>query len=97
MYILSNMIIYNPHNEKMLKRRIKEAEIILNEIPAKYCFITGSFVYKEKYKDIDIFIISRTKKQIKFKDKKINFTMVDFNEIYSLFYHSASKNCIAKK
>lgn len=90
------MIIYNPHNEKILKGRIEQAEALLNQIPAKYCFITGSFLYKEKYNDIDIFVISRTKKELKFRDKKVKITILDFNDLYSLFYHSTSKSCIAK-
>ena len=90
------MIIYNPQNEKIIKERMERAEALLNQIPAKYCFITGSFLYKEKYNDIDIFVISRTKKEIKFKNKKVKITILDFNDLYSLFYHSASKSCIAK-
>lgn len=90
------MIIYNPHNEKIIQERISRAEAILSQIPAKYCFITGSFLYKEKYKDIDIFVISRTKKKIELKDKKAKVTLIDFNDLHSLFYHSVSKSCIAK-
>jgi len=80
----------------MLKERIKQAEEILNHVQAKYCFITGSFLYKEKYNDIDVFIISRTKKEIKIKNKKVKMTVIDFNDLYSLFCHSISKSCIAK-
>lgn len=93
------MIIYNPHNTQILKGRIKEAEDLLNQIPAKYCFITGSFLYKEKYEDIDIFVITRSKKKMQkldLKNSKANITMLDFNDVYSLFYNSASKSCIAK-
>jgi len=54
------MIIYNPHNGQFLNERIKKADELFNQIPTKYCFITGSFLYKEKYNDIDIFLISRT-------------------------------------
>ncbi len=90
------MIIYNPHNEPLLSRRIKQAQELLNQIPAKYCFITGSFLYKEKYKDIDVFIVSRSKKEIKLKNGKVKITFIDFNDLYSLFYHSISKSCIAK-
>lgn len=93
------MIIYNPHNTEILKGRIKEAEDLLNQIPAKYCFVTGSFLYKEKYEDIDIFVITRSKKKMQklnLKNSKANITLIDFNDLYSLFYHSASKSCIAK-
>lgn len=90
------MIIYNPQNKLILNKRIKKAQEILDSIPAKYCFITGSFLFNESYKDIDIFVISRTKKKIKINNNKINLTIIDFNDLYSLFYHSISKSCIAK-
>ncbi len=63
------MIIYNPHNETLFNERLKEAEELLAQIPTKYCFITGSFLYKEKYKDIDIFVVTRSKKEITLKNK----------------------------
>ncbi|MBI2151238.1 hypothetical protein HYU21_00750 [Candidatus Woesearchaeota archaeon] len=90
------MIIYNPHNQQVLNERLKEAEEILAEIPAKFCFITGSFLYKEKYKDIDVFVVTRSKKENKLKNKKAKITKIDFNDLYSLFYHSISKSCLAK-
>ncbi len=90
------MIIYNPHNNLIINERIKEAEALLNQVPAKYCFITGSFLFKDKYKDIDLFVISRTKKRIMLKSKKVKITVIDFNNTGSLFYHSISKSCIAK-
>ncbi len=90
------MIIYNPHNEQLLSERIKEAEKLLAKIPAKYCFITGSFLYKKDYQDIDIFVISRTKKKLKLDNPKAKITLIDFNDLYSLFYHSVSKSCVAK-
>ena len=89
------VIVYNPENEKIIEKRIAEAEKILAPLPYKHCFISGSFLYKEKYKDIDLFIITRSKKKIK-TNKKINITKIDFNDLYSLFYHSVSKSCIAK-
>jgi len=90
------MIIYNPHNTQLINERAKEAEELLAKIPAKYSFITGSFLYKEKYQDIDIFVITRSKKEIKARDNKIKITILDFNNLYSLFYHSVSKSCVAK-
>ncbi len=90
------MFIYNPHNEAILNGRLKEAEEILAQIPAKYSFITGSFLSKEKPKDIDLFVITRSKRELKVKDKRVKITIIDFNDLYSLFYHSISKSCIAK-
>lgn len=88
------MIIYSPEN--ILPERIAEAERILSQISSKHCFITGSFLYKESYKDIDIFVITRTKKKITLSEKKAKVTIIDFNELYSLFYHSITKSCISK-
>ncbi len=88
------MIIYNPQN--IIKERIKEAEEILNQISVKHCFISGSFLYKEHYNDIDLFVISRTKKRLKVINKKVKITFIDFNDLHSLFYHSISKSCLAK-
>ena len=90
------MIIYNPQNETLLKERIKSAEELLKQIPAKYCFITGSFLYKKKYHDIDIFVISRSKREFVVNNKKAKITVIDFNDLHSLFYRSVSKSCIAK-
>ena len=90
------MIVYNPHGERILAERIKQAEAILGGIPARHCFITGSFLYRENYGDIDVFVVSRTKKELKSRGKKVRITVLDFNDMYSLFYHSISKSCIAK-
>jgi len=87
------MIIYNPEN--MIPSRVKEAEQVLRQLPQKYCFITGSFLYEENYKDIDLFIITRSKKEIKIDDDRLTVTKIDFNMLYSLFHHSISKSCVA--
>ncbi len=86
------MIIYNPHNVDLLTQRIKNAEQLFTQIPVRHCFISGSYIYKEHYKDIDVFMITRSKKEITLK----NVTKIDFNDLSSLFYHSISKSCIAK-
>ena len=90
------MIVYNPNNTNIVNERLEKCRDILLSIPIKYCFITGSFLYKKDYKDIDVFVISRTKKEIKTDNPKVNIIKIDFNDLYSLFYHSVSKSCIAK-
>ena len=54
----------------LLKERIKSAEELLKQIPAKYCFITGSFYTRKKYHDIDIFVISRSKREFVVNNEK---------------------------
>ncbi len=85
------MIIYTPHD--FLPERIKAAQEILESLPVKYAFITGSFLYSKKYNDIDVFILSRTKKHL---PKNLKITFLDFNDLSSLLYHSLSKSCVAK-
>jgi hypothetical protein len=89
------MIIYNPHNSRIINKRASEIDSILKQIKAKHCFITGSFIHQEKYKDIDLFVVSR-RKYIQTQNPKINLTILDFNDLHSLFYHSISKSCISK-
>tara|TARA_Y100000310_G_C20695153_1_gene825164 strand:- start:3559 stop:4218 length:660 start_codon:yes stop_codon:yes gene_type:complete len=89
-------IIYNSYNTKIIPERIIEAEQLLKEIPAKHCFITGSFLYQEKFKDIDVFIISRSKKKFKLSNKKANIIIIDFNDLNSLFFHSLVQTCVSK-
>ncbi|MBU1203825.1 MAG: hypothetical protein KKG60_02025 [Nanoarchaeota archaeon] len=90
------MIIYNPHNQKILEKRLPLIKSIFENIKAKHVFITGSFINQEKYKDIDIFVISRRKKITHFHIPHINITIMDFNDLHSLFYHSLCKSCISK-
>ncbi|MBI5389357.1 hypothetical protein HZB01_03180 [Candidatus Woesearchaeota archaeon] len=90
------MIIYNPRNTSFLQERLILAQEILEQLPCKYCFITGSFLYAKEYGDIDVFAITRSKKEMKSSNKKVKITLIDFNDMYSLFFHSVSKSCIAK-
>lgn len=90
------MIIYNPHSIPFLQERLSAAEAILSQIPAKYCFITGSFLYRDRYADIDVFVLTRSKRDIPIVNRKANVTVIDFNDLHSLFFHSISKSCVAK-
>ena len=78
-------------NKKIIKEREKQAEKLLEKLPYRYCFITGSFLYEKNYNDIDVFAITRSKKKT-----KLNLQILDFNDLHNLFYHSSSKYCIAK-
>jgi len=89
------MIIYNPGSQQLIQERLELAEELLNQISAKYCFITGSFLYKEHYQDIDIFVVTRSKKEIKLSHPQAKVTILDFNDLSSLFYHALIKSCLA--
>ncbi|MDD9953681.1 MAG: hypothetical protein OXR66_05065 [Candidatus Woesearchaeota archaeon] len=87
------MIIYNPHDHGLLSDRVEQAQVFFRELP-KYAFISGSFLYQKKYNDIDMFIITRSTK--KFQCEHATITLLDFNQLSSLFYHSITKHCVAK-
>lgn len=86
------MFIYSPEN--ILPERLAEVKKILQRVPYKHAFITGSFLYEEEYNDIDVFIISRTKKTFKIEGCDVHF--IDFNQASSLFFHSVTKQCVSK-
>lgn len=87
------LYIYGPQH--ILPERVKLAEEILNQIKVKHAFISGSFLFSEKYNDIDLFLVSRSKKKLDLpKEVKVNY--IDFNELYSLFYHSIIQICVSK-
>jgi hypothetical protein len=88
------MIIYNP--DHMIPERIKEAEKILDKLPYRYCFITGTFLYNKTYGDVDVFVITRSKRKIEL-EKRIKISFIDFNDLHSLFYHSITSMCVAKE
>lgn len=83
-------------DNNVIREREKKIEDMFSSIPYRYCFITGSFIFKKKYKDIDVFVITRSKKKVELKDKKIKIQTIDFNDTHSLFYHSIAKCCVAK-
>ena len=88
------MFVYSPEN--VLPERIREAKKILQKIPYKHAFITGSFLYQKEYKDIDVFILSKTKKQEITGLEGYDVHFLDFNQTSSLFFHSLTKRCVSK-
>lgn len=86
------MFVYSPEN--IIPERVAEAKRILQRIPCKHAFITGSFLYEEEHNDVDVFIISRTKNTFEMKGCDVHF--IDFNQASSLFFHSITKQCVSK-
>ena len=48
--------------QEMIPSRIIEAKKILKEINQEKAFISGSFLYKKNYEDIDVYVISKRRK-----------------------------------
>jgi hypothetical protein len=50
------------HGEGMIPERVEQAKEILQKLKPKKAFISGSFLYKKDYEDVDIYVISRKRK-----------------------------------
>lgn len=89
-----DILIYN--KEKMIPERIEKAKKIIKKLNRKFkskqIVISGSFLYKKHYNDIDIFVITKYKKEdYKLGEFHINYlTSTD-----SLFFFSLSKLCVS--
>lgn len=86
--------------EKIKPNRLKHAQKYLKKFSKKFknkhVIITGSFLYSQKYNDIDIFVVSKYEKE----DYNINKFHINYltKESYnSLFFKSITKLCISNK
>lgn len=75
--------------EGMIKERVKQAKEILKEINKEKAFISGTFLYAEKFNDIDIYIMSNRRKQYH-KGKK-HFICITESDLKKPLFISASK------
>ncbi len=94
----NNISIYG--KEKIRKERKNYAIKYLKEFSKKFknkhILISGSFLYKEKYNDIDVFVVSKYEKEdYKIKEFHINYLTEDVYN--SLFFASIKKLCISNK
>ncbi len=86
--------------EKIRKDRLQPARKYIRRFSRifrnKHIFITGSFLYQEKYNDIDIFVISKYDKK-DYQEGRFHINYLS-EEVYgSLFFRSASKLCLSNK
>lgn len=82
--------------KKMISSRVKEAKQILIELKKQgynQAFISGSFLFKEKYDDIDIFIISKKRKQ--HSKKKKHFIQITKKDLNKVIFASAASYCVS--
>jgi len=95
---IKKMFVYG--NEHILKERkelaLKYLKKYSRKFKNKHVLITGSFLYKKEYKDIDIFVIAKYEKD-DYKEKKFHINYFDEELYSSLFFRSISKLCISNK
>lgn len=93
-----NIFVYG--KEKIIPKRLVLAKKYLKQFSRKFknrqIIISGSFLYKEKFNDVDVFVISNYEKEdYKFKKFHINFLSGKVQS--SLFFASIKKMCISNK
>lgn len=84
--------------EHIIKERMPEAVKMLNKFSRKHknqkIMISGSFLFNEKYNDMDIFVFSRYKKE-DYKKGKIHVNFLPESALDSLFFSSLSQISIS--
>lgn len=83
---------YYINGKNMLPERIEKSKEILNNIKEN-AFISGSFLFKKNYNDIDIFIISKKRKQ--FSKGKFHYNFITEKDLDKPMIASAALYCIS--
>lgn len=81
------------NGEEMLPERVEEAKKILKELNQERAFISGSFLYKKNYEDIDIYVL--TKKRKSFQQGKKHFMYITEKIFRNPIYFSSFKYSVA--
>jgi len=79
--------------ENMIPERLKKAKKILRELHKEKAFISGSFLFAKKFNDVDIYIISKKRKQYH-KGKK-HFIFITEEDLKKPVFISALKYSIS--
>ena len=78
--------------EFILDDRLQKAKTLLKKFAKKYprmkMFISGSYLFKKKYMDIDLFIISPHKKE-DYRNGLVHINFLPLDIEQTLFFHSA--------
>lgn len=77
----------------MIPERVKKAQEILKGMNGRKAFISGSFLYKKEYNDIDIFVIENRRKSYRVKNK--HFTCITEKDLSQPIFASAMQYSIA--
>lgn len=73
---------------EMIPERVERAKEILKELNYENAFISGSFLFKRDYGDIDIYVIGRTRKQ--YHLGKRQFIFITEKELKTPLFFSAA-------
>ncbi|MBI4981346.1 hypothetical protein HZC30_07385 [Candidatus Woesearchaeota archaeon] len=92
--------IYVYGTEKIIFSRLNLAEKYLKQFSRKFkdkhILISGSFLYSQKYNDIDVFVISKYNKE-DHVEGKFHINYLPETAYYSLFFASLSKLCVSNQ
>lgn len=93
-----NIFVYG--QEKMIAERLRLATLYVKQFSRKFknkhVFITGSFLYAEKYNDIDIFVVTYYDKE-DYRYKKFHINYITEDAYNSLFFASVKELCVSNK
>jgi hypothetical protein len=88
-YCEKQEIFYVYGKEKIIEKRIEKAKELIRKFPGKRVFIAGSFLFKEDYNDIDIFLIQqRGYKEI--HDNSLHIIKLSEKKLESPVFQSAA-------
>ncbi len=85
-------------SEQMIFERIEEAKRIILRLEQKHknqkILLSGSFLFKEKYKDIDVFVISKYAKE-NYRFRKMQISFLKEKDLDTLFFASLAQMSVA--
>jgi hypothetical protein len=84
---------YHIAGREMIPERVEKAKEILKEINKDKAFISGSFLFKKDHKDIDIYVISRRRKDY-YKGNK-HFIFITEKNLRNPIFFSSLKYSVA--
>ncbi len=79
--------------ESMIPERVEIAKKILKEINYEKAFISGSFLYKQKYNDVDIYVLNKSRKSYNKEEK--HFTFITEKDLHKPLFVSVAKYSVA--
>ncbi len=91
-----NIFTYGNIKEERLKLAKKYLKKNSRKFKNKHVLISGSFLYKEKYNDIDVFVITKYEKE-DYKENNFHINYLTEDVYSSLFFASLKKLCISNK